>query len=172
MRHAGLTSDRLIIGASLAKAFGAPVAVLAGPASLIEEFKSESATQVHCSPPSASAIAAASHALAINQRHGDVLRTKLAHRVSRFRQGLRRLGFLAIPGLFPMQPLHLPSHVEASKLRDLLSRRGVETVLHKGPRGRDARISFVLTARHSFRDIDRALVHLAAAADRSEFERS
>lgn len=160
MQRAGLTSDRLIIGSSLAKAFGAPVAVLAGSAAIIEKFERRSATRVHCSPPSAADIAAADRALAINRSHGDALRVKLAHRVAHFRQGLRRLGLVAIRGLFPVQPLNLPPHMEAPTLHAALRERGVEAVLHRGKRGGDAGISFVVTARHSPSEIDQALAHV------------
>jgi len=165
MQHAGLSSDRLIIGASLAKAFGVPVAVLAGSAAVLDRYDRQSATRVHCSPPSSAAIAASAHALAINQWHGDVLRSKLAQRVSRFRHGLKRLGLIAIPGLFPVQPLRLPEHMDARMLHEELEQQGVEAVLQRRERG-NAGISFVVTARHSLDEIDRALAHLAKSLAR------
>lgn len=160
MQRAGLNSDRLIIGSSLAKAFGAPVAVLAGSAAMVEKFERRSATRVHCSPPSAADIAAAGRALAINRSHGDALRGKLAHRVAHFRQGLRRLGLVAIRGLFPVQPLKLPRHMPATTLHAALRERGVEAVLLGAKRGGDAGISFVVTARHTPGEIDQALAHV------------
>lgn len=163
LQRTGLTSDRLIIGSSLAKAFGVPVAVLAGSTAIVEEFERKSATRVHCSPPSAAVIAAAARALVINRRHGDTLRMKLAELVLRFRRGLRRLGLIAIPGLFPMQPIRLPKHVAVQDLHEELRERGVEAVLHRGERGERPWISFILTARHTAKEIDMALVHLAGA---------
>jgi 8-amino-7-oxononanoate synthase len=168
-----LTSDRLIIGCSLAKAFGVPVAVLAGSAALVDEYERQSPTRVHCSPPSAAVIAAADRALAVNFWHGDALRMKLARRVLRFRQGLQRLGLVAVSGLFPVQPIRLPQHIAAQRLHEKLSERGVAAVLHRGERGQDGRISFVVTARHSPGEIDQALAHLAdtlATARRSKEE--
>jgi 8-amino-7-oxononanoate synthase len=162
-RYAGVTSDRVIIGSSLAKAFGVPVAVLAGSAAIVEQLERQSETRVHCSPPSAAVIAASARALAINRRQGDALRTKLAHRVSRFRRGLRRLSLGGIPSLFPMQPIRLPKHIAAEDIHDELREHGIEAVLHRGKRGEKAWISFILTARHSTSEIDRALVHLAGA---------
>ena len=153
--------NRLIVGTSLAKAFGVPVAVLAGSAAIVDEFERKSATRVHCSPPSAAVIAASLRALAINRWHGDRLRMRLARQVLRFRRGLRRLGLLAIPGLFPVQPLRLPGHINAEALSECLSRNGVETVLNRGVRGKGARISFVLTARHSSGEIEQALGNIA-----------
>jgi 8-amino-7-oxononanoate synthase len=173
MQRAGLTSDRLIVGASLAKAFGAPVAVLAGSATLVDEFARQSSTRVHCSPPSSAVIAAANRALAINRKCGDALRMGLAQRVSRFREGLRKLGLIAIPSLFPVQPLRLPGNVAARKLHEQLQKRGVESVLHRADK--DSGISFVISVRHSLSEIDCTLAHLAgalAAATRMKFERS
>jgi 8-amino-7-oxononanoate synthase len=168
MQRAGITDGqpvrgRLIVGASLAKAFGVPVAVLASSAAMVGEFESKSATRVHCSPPSAAVISASLRALAINHWYGDTLRMRLARHVSRFRRGLRQLGLLAIPGLFPVRPLRLPSHINAEALGEALSRRGIEAVLNRGTRGKSARISFVLTARHSSLQIDQAIGHLAQA---------
>ena len=88
---------------------------------------------------------------------------KLARNVFRFRLGLRQLGLLAIPGVFPVQPLRLPNHINAGTLGEDLSRRGVEAVLHRGAGGKSARLSFVLTARHSSLQIEQALSHLAQA---------
>ena len=166
MQHTGLTSDRsnadrLIVGASLAKAFGVPIAVLAGSVATINSFADESATRVHCSPPSAADVAACSNALAINRTHGDLLRTTLARNVSLFRQGLRRLGLIGVPDLFPVQPLRLPEDVDACSVHEELSRRGIHSILHRGERGKGERISFIITARHSAGDIRQALVLLA-----------
>jgi 8-amino-7-oxononanoate synthase len=163
MQRQGISSNRCIIGSSLAKAFGAPVAVLAGSSAIVGEFESRSATRVHCSPPSASDIAATTRSLAINDARGDALRTKLAQRVSLFRQGLQRLGLVALSGLFPVQPIHLPDRVNVQRFHDELSQRGVEAVLHRRQGGKRARISFVVTARHSPTEIEQALVHLAGA---------
>jgi 8-amino-7-oxononanoate synthase len=157
MQRAAINSDRLIIGSSLAKAFGVPVAVLAGSAAILDEFERKSATRVHCSPPSAAAIGASVRALGINWRRGDALRSSLAQLVCRFRHGLEKLGLIAIPGLFPVQPLRLPGHIDPCRLHQELENLGVEAVLHK------TGISFVITARHSASDIDRALAHLATA---------
>jgi len=163
MRRAGLSSGRLVMGSSLAKAFGVPVAVLAGSAFLVEEFERRSACRVHCSPPSVAVIAAAARALQINRHCGDALRFRMAQLVSRLRSGLRRLGLIANAGLFPVQPLRLPEHLDAGELHEALQKRGVQTVLHAGTNDTRARISFVVTARHAFHEIDQAITGLADA---------
>src|SRR5262249_28885917 len=58
-----IRDPRVIVASSLAKAFGAPLALVAGSAAWLAEFERRSSTRVHCSPPSAAAIAAAVHAL-------------------------------------------------------------------------------------------------------------
>lgn len=164
MRRVGLNGGSgIAIGASLAKGFGAPVAVLAGDSAMVAEFQRLSATRVHCSPPSSAVVAAAWHALNVNRWCGDALRLKLARLVSRFRRGLRRLGLVGTAGLFPVQSLQLPQAISAETLYETLQNRGVEAVLHRGGGERRTRISFVITARHNFVDIDCALAHLADA---------
>jgi len=49
----GVAGDDLARVCSLAKGFGAPLAVLAGSARVVARFEAEAATPVHCSPPSA-----------------------------------------------------------------------------------------------------------------------
>lgn len=165
MRRAGISSGRLLIGSSLAKAFGVPVAVMAGSGAMVDEFERQSVTRVHCSPPSAAMVSAAVHAMKINRACGDELRMKLARRVARFRRGLAKLRLIAIPGLFPVQPLRLP-HLGVETIYEDLKNAGVESVLHRGADDQKARISFIVTVRHSLRDIDRALIHLAESITR------
>jgi 8-amino-7-oxononanoate synthase len=166
LQFAGIRDRRIVVASSLAKAFGAPVAVLAGSGAVVSEFESRSSTRVHCSPPSAAVIAAAAHAIETNRRWGEVLRRRLALRVARFRRGLCELGLVESEGLFPVQPLRLPGGVDARAVYKALLDRGVETVLHRGSEGNSARISFVLTARHSLSEIDHAVVCLAEMVGR------
>jgi 8-amino-7-oxononanoate synthase len=166
LRLAGIRDRRVVVASSLAKAFGAPVAMLAGADELVSEFESKSATRVHCSPPSAAAIAAAAHALAINRRAGEHLRHRLAQLVARFRQGLWELNLIASSSLFPVQPLRLPAGVDVRAIHEGLLKRGVEAVLHRRSDGREALISFVLTARHSFSEIDHAVACLTDVVGR------
>jgi 8-amino-7-oxononanoate synthase len=165
MSLAQIRDCRVVVVSSLAKAFGAPVAVLAGSRELISDFTKLSSTRMHCSPPSVAAIAAAANALRINRRHGDELRSRLADRVSRFRLGLGTLA--ASPGLFPVQHVRLPARTDPVRLHAQLWRRGIHAVLSRG-RGRNrARVGFLLTALHEDRDIDQALVSLKEQVGRA-----
>jgi 8-amino-7-oxononanoate synthase len=162
---AQIRDDRVIVASSLAKAFGAPLAMIAGSAARLAEFERRSSTRVHCSPPSAAAIAAATHALAINRRMGDALRARLAERVARLRSGLGSLA--ASPGSFPVQHVRLPEGIDPVALHAQLRRRGIQTVLSRGSHGSPPRIVFVLTARHEPREIDQASTSLAELTARA-----
>lgn len=163
LRHAGLSSGRLLVGASLAKGFGVPVAVLAGSAATVGEFERHSATRVHCSPPSAAVISATARALAINHECGDELRLKLGRLVTRFRNGLKKLRVGALPGLFPMQTLRLPRNLEPELVHQRLKEAGVESVLHREAHRQKLEVSFIMTAQHSVTQVDRALEDLQDA---------
>lgn len=168
LRSQGVNSANVIIGSSLAKGFGVPMAVLAGSASMIRRFEEHSETRVHCSPPSLAMLHAAEHALAVNRIHGDRLRDYLAQLVRRFRAGLRALGLAGDGGLFPVQSLR-PAGVAADALHTRLLRLGIRTIMIR--RGRDfgAQVAFLITALHRPSDIDRAI---AAIGHAMNFDRS
>jgi 8-amino-7-oxononanoate synthase len=169
LRCFNLRDPRIVVVSSLAKAFGVPVAMLGGSPALVERFRENSATLVHCSPPSAAAISAALRALQLNVRFGDALRHRLAERVARFRRGLPDL--LAVGSLFPVQPLKLSGRIDARALYRALLGRGVRPVLHRDASNGGSRISFVLTARHRPGEIDYAVESLTDALARGPDER-
>jgi 8-amino-7-oxononanoate synthase len=156
----------VVVVSSLAKAFGVPLAVLAGSGALIDRFEAASETRVHCSPPSLAAIHAAEHALDLNDEHGDALRLRLAQNVRRFRRGLAVAGLGAAGGLFPVQTLQLPEGVDAPELHSRLLGEGIRTYLQRR-RGRPC-LSFIITAGHRGSEIDEAVAAVAGAlADRA-----
>ena len=152
-----MTLRGLIIGSSLAKGFGAPLAVLAGGAEVIAKFEELSGTRVHSSPPSLAVINAAQRALAINERQGDRLRNRLANLVRHFRESLRRIGLNACGGLFPFQTLTAIPDVEPEPLHRRLLSLGVRAVLRSARRPPGAAVSFLITVMHTRRDIDRCV---------------
>jgi 8-amino-7-oxononanoate synthase len=154
----GLHGPGLVVAASLAKGFGAPLAVLAGSREFIAQYKEKGLCRVHCSAPSAAAVAAASHALRLNQHWGARLRHRLVARVRQFRSLLAEFGITAQGGLFPVQTLRL-SAAEAVHAR--LEAEGIRAVLHQARRNRPAQISFLLTAAHELWEIDNAARTLA-----------
>jgi 8-amino-7-oxononanoate synthase len=155
---------RVVSVASLAKGFGAPIAIVGGDARYIERFKSASRTRVYCSPPSAAAIASAHRALDLNAQRGDVLRDRLAENVRRFRTLLRRRGLAATGGLFPVQTLTPTASglgADASDLRDHLAAAGIEAVLRSTEDG--PRVSFLINALHTTAQLERSADVLAKA---------
>ena len=160
LRRCGLAGPHLILGSSLAKGFGSPLAVLCASRELVARYEARSEVRVHTSPPSVAAIQAAQHALHVNATQGDCLRGRLWQAVSRFRARMARHGIAVRGGVFPVQALHLPANVDGAALHERLARQGVHAVLHQGSRG--AAVSFILAATHTEREIDRAATTLAA----------
>jgi 8-amino-7-oxononanoate synthase len=150
LRHTGLEKEEDVIAvSSLAKAFGAPLAVLAGPRRMVRDFEQASETRVHCTPPSMAAVFAGLAALARNRRDGDSLRHQLAALVSRLRSRLAELPLSR--GLFPFQII---AHSCAPELYRELADRRIQTVLRAGPGPRPSQIGIVITAKHTPLEID------------------
>jgi 8-amino-7-oxononanoate synthase len=162
LRWHGISGPEILVGASLAKGFGAPVAALSGAPELIERFESGGETRVHCSPPSAANLRAAEHALAVNRRHGEALRHRLARAVTHFRARLSELGLPCAGGLFPVQTL-ADEAADAVVLHGRLRDRGVRAVLHTPRAHERPRLSFLITAAHRPSELDGAADALAAA---------
>jgi 8-amino-7-oxononanoate synthase len=158
--HFGLQGAPVLLGASLAKGYGVPLALLAGPQDLLQSFDADSASREHMSPPSQAVIHAGQAALRINRQGGEALRRRLWQRVRHLRAGLSQLGLATRCGDFPVQPLALPPGCDVPGLHGRLMGAGLATVAQRG-RGAGARISLLVTARHSPCDIDRALHILA-----------
>lgn len=160
-----LAAPEILAVSSLAKAFGVPLAVLSGNRKAIEEFKARSETRVHCSPPSVAILRAAEHALLINRIRGDRLRQRLFDLVRRFRRAASREGIGLMRGEFPVQTLGHAPKPRTLRLHKRLLQHGVRTVLHRTPDDHDPRISFVITARHTPKAIDRAAAVLSEESE-------
>ena len=154
LRWHGIGGRHIVVGASLAKGFGAPLAVLAGRGELVRRFEACSQTRVHASPPSVAAIHAAWRALQVNRECGAALRRTLWLRVAQLQGGLARIGIGSKGGRFPVQTLRLAPGVDGRALHAALARRGVDTVLQAGE---PPVISFLLRADHRGSDIEHAL---------------
>jgi len=161
LQYQNIFDLKVLIVASLAKGFGVPIAVLSGSGEMIEKFKWESETRVHCSPPSAVDIHATEHALAINRMAGDALRMELAQRVQHFRHRLASLRISSDGGLFPVQTLRLPPHLDPENVHRQLLRLGVRTILRSGCDSHKPSLTLIITVRHSLIDIENAVQALA-----------
>lgn len=163
LQRSGVRCGEVIVVNSLAKAFGVPMAMLAGSMAFVNAFESHSQTRLHCSPPSAAEIHAAQHALTLNESQGDQLRLQLAERVRYFRRQLAHAGLRSHGRLFPMQTIVLPDDTDGMKVHQMLLEQGVQTVLQADKGRRNARISFILTVRHRADEIESAVNMLAEA---------
>jgi 8-amino-7-oxononanoate synthase len=159
----GVSSPHAIVGSSLAKAFGVPIAVLGGSEALIRHFEQRSETRLHCSPPSLAVLRATEHALAMNRSQGDCRRLYLSWLVTRFRGQLRQIGLTAQRGLFPVQMINARDRIDAGTLHLRLLGRGIRTVLVRCCRGTEMRLGFLINALHRPADIDRAIEALDGA---------
>lgn len=143
----------IILISSLAKGFGAPLAMIAGSKDLIRRFRAKSHTQVHCSPPSSSAVLAAARALAINAAYGNRQRRNLSRLVNLFKQQLPGMTVSTANGLFPVQTLRLSSSNRSRTLHNSLQHLGVSSVLHRHCCDRKPGISFLVTLLHTVAEI-------------------
>jgi 8-amino-7-oxononanoate synthase len=167
----GVEGPELVIGSSLAKGFGASLAVLAGNARLITTFEELSETRVHSSPPSLAAISAAQRALAVNQTQGDCLRGHLAKLVRHFRESLRRIGLSACGGLFPVQTLKPIPGIDPERLYRRLLGFGVRGVLRSVRHSPGTALTFLITVLHTRSDISRCMDALQRSCVRIRRER-
>jgi len=153
----GVQGPGLIVGSSLAKGFGAPLAVIAGDARLIARFEDLSATRVHSSPPSLAAISAAEQALALNEKRGNLLRARLMKIVRFFREKLHQIGLSSLGGLFPVQTLRAIPDIDPQRLYRQLLDCGVKAVLRSAKDMSDGALTFLITVLHTRSDIDRCM---------------
>lgn len=154
----GLCGDpAIIVGASLAKAFGAPVAALLGPRTFIRTIAAEGPSRLHASPPDAATIQAAYRAFAMNAEQGDALRNRLVCLVMRLRSCLERVGLgAAAPLPLPIVSLPMKTASGAASLARRLLAFGLRAIAVRSCRSPHAALTMLLTARHTLRDVRRA----------------
>ncbi|MGJ7507421.1 hypothetical protein [Variovorax sp. GT1P44] len=155
----------IAVGASLAKGFGAPLAVLSGSETLVDRFLHGSETRLHCSPPSSAVVAAARQALVLGARFGEGWRARLLHLVLRLRETLAQSGLVPVGRLpFPVQSFVSRQGPEwVTQLWRRLRAGGVRALLTRGCQGLAPRLTFIVTARHCQAQIDRVAQLLARA---------
>ena len=172
LRWHSVFGPHIIVGSSLAKGFGAPLAVLSSSRALIDRFRERSETRVHCSPPSVAAVHAAGHALRLNRHHGDRLRHKLLGLVVRLRQRLGAIGLAPASSFpFPVQSFCAGQPPLLKRVLSWLSSCGVQALITKGCRAVGESVTFLLTARHDPTDID-VVAGAAAVAGRVALARA
>ncbi len=152
--------DHVIVGVSLAKAFGAPLAVLSGSLALVRRFEDGSRTRTHSSPPSMAVMQAAEQALRINRQSGDRLRRHLMRLVRQLRCALDQLGLHVGGGDFPVQTIASTPTCNCLRLHQYLARHEVLTVLQRSRRG-GALLSLIVNADHTATQLLQATALLA-----------
>ena len=162
LRLHNIYSPGVIVGSSLAKGFGVPLAVLGGGAKLISQFIQRSETRVHASPPSSAVLHAAGHALMVNAARGDAIRRHLAELVTCFREQNRRVGLSGPHGIFPVQAVLSDPHRDPSRLQRILRTAGLRTLVVRERSVPVEKLLFVFNALHRMEDIDQATNILAA----------
>jgi 8-amino-7-oxononanoate synthase len=151
----------VLVGASLAKGFGAPLAVLAGPAMMIACFEQCSEARVHASPPSVAEIAAARRALRVNARIGPLLRRRLAAQVDLFRRRVTGAGLACHGGAFPVQVVPLPVDAGERLAQAQSLARTLQAVLLRTTQG--LALGFLLRADHGEHEVARTAALLVCA---------
>ena len=144
-----------VIVASLAKAFGVPLAMIAGPPDLVASTWQRGPTVVHSSPPSAPVGLAAIRALHVNGRVGDRLRDRLLALLDRLLGRLGRGGIRVDSERFPVVRVPVANTAAAAGVVHALEVAGVRAVpLAASCLGRPA-VGLALNAGLRPVDIDR-----------------
>jgi len=110
---------RVLLIASWAKSFGAPLASVAGAAEWIATLQLHADSRVHCSPVNRVALLAAQRALRLNGGWGDQTRAKLRHNIQLLGHYLRLsgLGVLNTAGTNASHPMLRLGEMTASQAR-------------------------------------------------------
>jgi len=160
----GFSSQTMVVGASLAKAFGAPLAILTGASGTLKRIARDGETRIHTSPPSAADIAAGRRALIVNRIEGDTVRARVVRLAKLLRSELRRLGLQPRSELpIPMQVVATPSLRAAKAALASLDGSGIRALITRSCRDDLPSLTLLISARHTTADISRAVAALARA---------
>jgi 8-amino-7-oxononanoate synthase len=152
----GVAGPQVIAIASLAKGFGAPLAVLTGSRAFVHAYEAGSETRHHNSPPSLANIAAGARALALNRSCGEMLRGRLLGNIRRFRARLAEFGLRPSGDLFPTQTLYLARDCDTGPILRAGADAGINALVITDRRSGRPALAFIITAMHEPREIDRA----------------
>ena len=156
LRYKQINDPHILLACSLAKAFGVPLAALAGHKRLVQRFEERSESRTHSSPPSIATLHAAERALQRNGKEGDAVRLRLAQRIQHFRRRTMEIGLALAPSPFPVQTLAPAPQLDPVGLYSSLQRDGIRAVLHRAHLDGTPRLSFLITAKHTIDQLDRA----------------
>lgn len=174
----GLDHSGVVWVASMAKAYGSPIAVVTSDRKIINRLARDGGNRSHSSPPSSADLAAAAVALGVGvgdqagdwpraQRSAGIARHRLLGHVLFLRQALAAAG-LRVPALpFPLVSIPLAGADQARRWLDGLHAHGIRAVAQR-PRCRPGiTLSVLLRADHSKPEVERLAGALTSLA-RSE----
>lgn len=125
--HQGVTSRRILYVSSLSKAFGVPLAFVAGSGPLVDFVQRVAGSIVHSSPPALPLVAAARAVLRLNALYGDDRRRRILANVRTFSSALHQHGIGAVTDtLYPLRTVRIVSG--AATLR-ALHRNGLHAIV-------------------------------------------
>ncbi|TQC47381.1 aminotransferase class I/II-fold pyridoxal phosphate-dependent enzyme [Rhodococcus sp. WS4] len=153
-RWLGASHDGVLWVASFAKAYGAPLAVVTGPPGALRVLRNDG-NRLHSSAPSAPDLSAAVRALSL-PRELNRRRRRLQGHVVALRSAIARES-LPLNGLpFPIVGIPMPTGA-AARWWEALRAHGIDAIVQRPRCRRAALLSFVLSSRHSTRDIERLM---------------
>ena len=158
----GVADAELVWVASTAKGLGAPLAVVTGPARVLDRVAAEGPARTHASPPTRCDVAALRSAW--RDPTLEARRRRLAGTVLRVRDGLGTLGLRPVGLPVPVVAVDAGGLGSVVALHRRLRVQGVETlVVRAACRGR-AQLTICLRADHTGRDVDALLTGVGRAA--------
>jgi 8-amino-7-oxononanoate synthase len=141
-------ADPVVAVTSLAKAFAAPMAVLAGPTAVLDRVRAAGPMRIHASPPSVPVARAALRALRLNRACGTRRRAQLTRSLRLFRASCRNRGVWPAGGFHPVQTVTLPPGADVADLLRRATRQGVKLAASRIADGSTA-LRFVVTTGHA-----------------------
>lgn len=164
LRWHEIESPAALMITSLAKAFGVPVAAVAGSRRLTDWFNTSSQTRMHCSPPSIPTFCALEHALDVNQSDGEELRRRLVDNVRQVRESLAPFLVPTDIPYFPVMYIPMPSEKIAHAIDAALRDQGIRVVFQYGTDGA-INMALITTSAHTRDELEYATGALAEVLD-------
>jgi 8-amino-7-oxononanoate synthase len=150
--HARVPRDRLLVVASMAKAFGVPCALAGGPAHAVERLFENGLTARHCSPVSRADAEAVLLALRRTELEGEFLRARLLANIRAFRATGNSHGHVLSGGTMPLQRLRPGPGGNSLRMARLLEGQGIQALPLKSYR-ESGELGFLIRADHTRGDI-------------------
>ena len=151
--HLGLVSDRIFMGATLSKAFGAYGGFICGDAEFIKHVKEGSVLTGSSSPLSAAAAAAIAGIEIV--KNNPELRKKLWGNANYLKQSLRRIGIKTDDSKLPIATFVPDKSTDMLRIHSKLMEKGIyiQHAKYKGS-GSEGVLRIVVFSSHSKEQID------------------